>query len=390
MPAMPKYNILLFFICICLINIQCKKDERDINLNLTEVTDLFTPADAKYIKLDPKSGASESFEWGQAKAEDGSLVLYEVAFDQENGDFSHPFYTVVSDNKGVMNKLTLTHADLNRIASLGGADFYQRKKFKWTVMATKGMNVKQATMARIIDLERPNGFAVIPATLYISGSATESGDVLSNALPMKKLKDGVFEIFTKLKAGTYTLYDGNSGSPKQYFITEDNGNKTIGVNGQTTFAGPDKIMRIQVDFINIAAAQAEVKSVQLWYCAGNTFWMTLPYAGNGIWKYNNYTVNYTQMPWGFEQRYKYKMVLNDGSGDKNLWLNYATNDSPDQEGQYPHKVEYKTINMERNDSSQWDWSWKFDRNYLTQGSVADFWVSLRATDAAYTVNYQKQ
>jgi hypothetical protein len=386
---MPKNSFLLFFVCSCLFNIQCKKDERDINLQLTEVADLFTPADGKYIKLDPKSGATESFEWSQAKAADGSLVLYEIAFDQENGDFSHPFYTVVSDNKGMMNKVTLTHADLNRIATLGGADFYQRKKFKWTVLASKGTNVKQAAVSRVIDLERPGGFAVLPASLYISGSATEAGDVLTNALQMKKLKEGVFEIFTKLKAGTYKFYDGNSGSAKQYYLYEDNGNKTIGMNGQTTFSGADKIMRIQVDFNNIAAALAEVKSVQLWYCAGNTFWFSLPYAGNGIWKYNNNTTNYTQMPWGFEQRHKYKMVLNDGSGDKDLWLNYVSTDSPDQDGQWPHTVDYKTINMDRNDDSQWDWSWKFDRNYLTQGSVADFVVSLRATDAAYTVNYQK-
>lgn len=386
---MPKIRILVFFIGICLLNIQCKKDERDINLNLSAVPDIFTPADGKYIKLDPKSGASESFEWAQAKAEDGSLVLYEVAFDQENGDFSHPFYTVVADNKGVLNKLTLTHADLNRIATLGGSDFYQRKKFKWTVLASKGTNVKPAAVSRIIDLERPGGFAVLPASLYISGTATEGGDVLSNALPMKKLKDGVFEIFTKLKAGSYKFYDGNSGSPKQYYIYEDNGNKTIGMNAQTDFTGADKIMRIQIDFNNIAAALTEVKSVQLWYCAGNTFWMTLPYTGNGVWRYNNYTVNYTVMPWGIEQRHKYKMVLDDGSGNKDLWLNYASTDSPDQDGQYPHTQTYKTINMDRNDNSQWDWSWKFDRTYLTQGVVADFWVSLRATDAAYTVNYQK-
>lgn len=386
---MPKNNILLFLISICLFNIQCKKDERDINLNLAGVSDLFTPAESKYIKLDPKSGATESFEWAQAKAEDGSLVLYEVAFDQENGDFSHPFYTVTSDNKGVLNKLTLTHADLNRIATLGGSDFYVRKKYKWTVLASKGTNVKPAASARIIDLERPGGFAVLPASLYISGTATENGDVLTNALPMKKLQDGVFEIFTKLKAGTYKLYDGNSGTPKQYYIYDDNGSNTIGMNSQTTVAGVDKIMRITIDFNNIAASLTEVKSVQLWYCAGNTFWMTLPYAGNGVWRNNNYTVNYTVMPWGIEQRHKYKMVLNDGSGDKDLWLNYVATDSPDQDGQYPHTTVYKTINMDRNDGSQWDWSWKFDRTYLTQGSVADFWVSMRATDVAYTVNYQK-
>lgn len=379
---------LIFILCSLLV-IQCKKDDRSINLNLSEVNNLFTPADGKFIQLKPAANVNETFEWEQAKAEDGSLVLYEVAFDQVTGDFSNPFYIALSDNKGVNNKLTLSHGDLNKIAALGGADFFQKKKFKWTVLASKGTNVKKATVSRTIELERPGGFAVLPGSLYLSGTATEGGDVLASALPMKQIAAGVFEIYTKLKAGNYKFYDGISGSPKQYYVFDDNGVFAIGFNGQSTFSGADKIMRIRLDFNNINASYAEVKSVQLWYCAGNTFWFTLPYTSNGVWRYNNHTVNYTKMSWGFEDRHKYKMVLNDGTGDKDQWLNYATNDSPGQDGQYPHTQTYKTINMDVNNGSEWDWSWKFDKTYMPQASVADFWVSLRGSDPAYTVNYQK-
>ena len=386
---MYKNTSLLFFLCICLMHIQCKKDERGINLTLNEVSALYTPADNISIQLKPAANLTETFEWEQAKAEDGSLVLYEVAFDQENGDFSKPIYTVLSDNKGVLNKLTISHGDLNKIAALGGADYFQKKKFKWTVLAWKGTNVKPAAMSRIIELERPAGFASIPGSVYISGTATETGNVLANALPMKQTAPGVFEIYTKLKAGTYAFYDGNSGSPRQFYVYDDNGINAIGVNGQTTFSGADKIMRIRLDFNNINASFAEVKSIQLWYCDGNTFWFTLPYIGNGVWRYNNYTVNYTKESWGYEERHKYKMVINDGTGDKDQWLNYSSSDSPGQDGQYPHTVAYKTINFDANNGSQWDWSWKWDRTYMPQGTVADFWISLRATDAAYTMNYQK-
>src|SRR5687768_11384828 len=210
---MKKYSLPLALICIIssLLHIQCKKDDRSINLNLSEVNNLFTPADGKYILLKPASNSNEPFEWEQAKAEDGSLVLYEVVFDQETGDFSNPFYVTLSDNKGVNNKLTLSHGDLNKIATLGGADFFQKKKFKWTVRASKGTNVKIATVYRTIELERPGGFAVLPGNLYLSGTATEGGDVLANALPMKQTATGVFEIYTKLKAGNYKFYDGISG-----------------------------------------------------------------------------------------------------------------------------------------------------------------------------------
>jgi len=371
------------------MHIQCKKDERGIDLTLNEVSALYTPADNISIQLKPAANLTETFEWEQAKAEDGSLVLYEVAFDQENGDFSKPIYTVLSDNKGVLNKLTISHGDLNKIAALGGADYFQKKKFKWTVLAWKGTNVKPAAMSRIIELERPAGFASIPGSVYISGTATETGNVLANALPMKQTAPGVFEIYTKLKAGTYAFYDGNSGSPRQFYVYDDNGINAIGVNGQTTFSGADKIMRIRLDFNNINASFAEVKSIQLWYCDGNTFWFTLPYIGNGVWRYNNYTVNYTKESWGYEERHKYKMVINDGTGDKDQWLNYSSSDSPGQDGQYPHTVAYKTINFDANNGSQFDWSWKWDRTYMPQGTVADFWISLRASDPAYTMNYQK-
>lgn len=367
----------------------CSKDERDINMELKEVTNLFTPVDDESILLKPATGQTVVFEWEQAKAADGGLVLYEVAFDQENGDFSQPFYQVVSDNKGVNNKLTLTHGDLNKIAELGGSQFFEKKKFRWTVLASKGTNVKKATMSRILELERPGGFDELPGSLYLTGSATENGDVLANALKMKQVEPGVFEIYSKLKAGTYKFVDANSGTPKSYYIFDDNGIQAIGMNGETTFSGADKIMRVRLDFNNINASYAEVKEVKLWYCAGNTFWATLPYTSNGVWRVNDLTVNYETMPWGYEERYKYMMIIDEGNGNRDHWLNSNFGDPAGQDGQYPSSVEYRTINMTANNGSQWDWGWKLDRNYLTQGSVADFWVSLRGSEAAYTQQYEK-
>lgn len=387
MKQYTAFPFLLMSVCILLVN--CTKSERDINLNLTEVQSLVTPTANKYIKLNPAANLTETFEWSQARAEDGGLVLYEVAFDQENGDFSKPFYTITSNNNGVENKLTLTHGQLNQIAALGGADFFQRKKFKWTVLASKGTNVKKATESRVLDLERPGGFATLPGSVYITGSATETGDDLSKALKMKQVSPGVFEIYTKLKAGTYKFVDATTGTPHVYYLYDNNGIPTIGVNGTSTFAGADKVERIRLNFNDINGSFAEVKKMSLWYAAGNTFWFDLPYIGNGVWRANGQTVNYTQMPWGFEERYKYRMIINDGTGDKDQWLNYATNDSPGQDGQYPHTVAYRTINLSTNNGSQWDWTWKFDRTYLPQGSVANFWVSLNASDPAYTINYEK-
>src|SRR5688500_6463726 len=251
-----KYTLtgrIALFTLISLFFLGCDKDERDINMNISEVTNFFGPADALSIKLNPAGGQVQLCEWEQAKAADGSLVLYEVAFDQENGDFSSPFYTVVSDNKGVLNTLSLSHGDLNRIAESGGSKFFEKKKFKWTVLASKGTNVKKATISRVIELERPGGFDVLPGSLYLTGTATEGGDALASALKMRQVSSGVFEIFSKMKAGTYKFVDGISGTPKQYHVFDNGGINAIGMNGETTFSGTDKIMRIHLNFNDINA-----------------------------------------------------------------------------------------------------------------------------------------
>jgi hypothetical protein len=381
-------NYKLFFpLVLALMLGGCKKDSRSIDLNVTAVATLYTPVNDQYIKLDPKNNPSQTFQWEQAKAEDGSLVLYEVAFDQTGGDFSKPFYTVVSDGKGMQNMLTLSHGDLNKIAALGGADFYDRKKFIWTVFSSKGTNRVKAKESRTIDLERPAGFDNPPTALYITGTATETGDDITKALQMKRLPDGVFEIYTKLSAGAYQFVDGLTGTARKFYLADDHG---ILPDGSNTFSGASKIVRIRINFDQINSSMIEVKSIQLWYCDGNTFWFTLPYTSNGVWRYNGYKVVLDAVPWGREERYKYKMVINDGTVDKDQWLNYSSGDSPGQDGQYPHALAYKTINFDANNSSQYDWSWKFDKTYLPDNTITDFWISLRATDPAYTENYQKE
>ena len=385
-----KYFTL--FLCTLLLFAGCKKTERDINLNVSSVPGLFAPADGKYIKLKPAANLTETFEWDQAKAEDGSLVLYEVAFDQENGDFSNPFYTVVSDNRGVNNKLTLSHGELSRIAGLGGSAFFQRKKFRWTVLSSKGTTVKKAAASRIIDLERPAGFAVLPGAMYITGTASETGDVPANALKMQQVSPGVFEIFTKLKAGTYQFIDANTASANKYYIFDDAGIKAIGVNGASTFTGPDKVERIVLNFNDINSKMSEVVSLQFWYAQANTFKFTIPYTSNGEWRYNGYVCDWIPVGWspGGEQRYKYKMVLNDGTGNQDLWVNSFFGDPAGQDGQYPSTPDYRKVNLYKNEGNQYDWGWKMDMSQVVIGTSCDFWVTLRGSDPFYTQNYKKQ
>src|SRR5690606_37092931 len=91
-------------------------------------------------------------------------------------------------------------------------------KLKWTVLAAKGYNVQPAAETRLLEVERPNGFAEIPVDVYLTGEATEGGADLASALRLKSIGNGVFEIYTSLKDGAYHFVDRTSGTPNTYSL----------------------------------------------------------------------------------------------------------------------------------------------------------------------------
>jgi hypothetical protein len=355
-------------------------DEKELNLNLTEVKSLLAPEQNASIILKPAQNQVVEFQWDQARAEDGSLVLYEVAFDQEGGDFSSPFYVTASDGKGVENKLTLSHTNLNSIAKLGGADFTEVKKYQWTVRAAKGSNIKLAAESRVIELERPAGFdGEVPSELYITGSSTEGGEDVTQSLKLKQTEPGRFEVYTKLASGTYKFTDKLTGDGRTFFIKEEDGAKVLRNNDVTSYSDDEKIFRIRVDFNALSAEIHEVKSVGLWYCWENTILHELEYSGDGIWQINNVTVNLSSVPWGLEERHKYRVTLNDGTTDFEEWWGYVANDSPGQDGAYNTvSPEYFYAYLIEN-SDQWNYAWKFDRPAI-QGKTVDFIMKFNAEE----------
>ena len=107
---------------------------------------------------------------------------------------------------------------------------------------------------------------------------------------MKQTAPGVFEIFTRLKQGTYQFVDATSGTPNKFGTFQSGNVLSIGVDSVDTYTDTTKIVRINLDFNNINAKYATVKTMQFWYAQGNEFWFTLPYESNGMWRYNNWTI----------------------------------------------------------------------------------------------------
>jgi hypothetical protein len=324
----------------------CTQTVRELNPAVTPVSTLTAPENNTSVRLEPSTPASVQFKWEPTQAAEG--VLYEVAFDKPDGDFSKPFYKTVSDGLGVQPQLTLSHNDLKKIAALGGIAASSTGSVKWTVLASIAFNRQVSTVNRVLTMTRPAGFAELPDSLYLTGTATEGGDDIAKGIRLRKTEDGVFEGYTSLKEGTYYLTDKLTGNGKRFYVASDTireGNTPI------TLTGPAKTYRLRYDF-NIATAQAtEIQSVGLFMSAYNKEIGTLTYAGNGAWTAASIPVEFYPFSWGRDERYKF--VIRTASGLEYMGSSNVNNNSP---AGAPASYYY----VQPVSNSQWDNTYKFD------------------------------
>ncbi len=358
-----------------LLIIGCKKEKSLDHTQVTEVSTLFTPENNNFLKLQPLSGTAV-FEWAQAKAEDSGVVLYEVVFDEEDGDFSKPLYSVSSDGNGLYSKLTFAFKDLNRIAEMAGIQPSAAGKIKWTVWSSKGINVKKSAVVNMLEIERPEGFSSIPADLFLTGAATEGNADLSKAVHFKQIAPGSFELYTSLKAGTYSFAERNSGSPKMYSLS---GTNKLIEGGTTTVTGEARPYRMVVDFNAASVTLTQIVSVGLWFAPDNKILFELPYKTNGQWEVKGAPIVFKQESWGRDERYKFRLTVKDAAGaqsTEDFGSSNRDNNRPDAStaSSYWHLKSVPT--------SQWDYCYKFNGN--ADNKNVDVLLDFSAAATAYT------
>jgi hypothetical protein len=368
------FNQLLLLFTASIALFACSKDKSLDHTKVSQVAILFTPEENRFVKLQPTTSSSVVFEWEQARAEDGGLVMYEVVFDKEGGDFSQPVYKMLSDNGGVFNKATVSHKTLNSIANLAGIASLETGKLKWTIVSSKGINAVQSTVSRLIEVERPAGFATIPADVYLTGDASEGGTDVNNALQLKQVSNGIFEIYTSLKAGTYQFIDRKTGDAAKFYVD----GTALKESGSTTVTGDTKVYRVLLDFNNAAATYTQIKEVSLWFAPDNTTKFNLPYAGHGAFKAENVKVDFKQEGWGRDERYKFRMQVSDGTTDSYEWYGSSNADNQRPTDATPASF-YFLHRIQNND--QWNYCYKFKTE--ADGANIDVIVDF-STDKEYT------
>ena len=356
----------------------CQKDELS-NTNVTAVKTLYEPTNGKSVVLQSSASASLYFEWEPAKAEDSGMVLYEIAFDKEGGDFTKPIYRIASDNNGGYNHATLSHKQLNKIAAMAGIQSAATGKLSWTIFSSKGINDVKAAETRTIELTRLAGFAEVPVDVFVTGDASEGGADLTKASIMKSTANGEFEVYTKLTAGkTYYFTDAKVGTPRKFYT--DKGLVKEGTTGSTI--AKTGVYRIKIDFNIGSSVYTEITDMQLFFCPTNAFLFSLDYQAKGAWKASSKPITFKQEGWGRDERYKFKMTTVNSAGETvEEWLGTPNTDSrPTASSPASYYYLYPV------DNSQWNGKFKFAGEI--DNSLADVSVLLQA-DGPYTHEIKK-
>lgn len=332
--------------------VACTKDENLKDTKVTAVNALYEPTNAKSVVLQSSASASLYFEWEPAKAADSGMVLYEVAFDKEGGDFSAPIYRMASDNNGGYNHATLTHKQLNKIAGMAGIESAATGKLIWTVFSSKGINDVKAAESRTLELTRLAGFADVPVDVFVTGEGSEGGSDLSKASIMKGIAGGEFEVYTKLTAGkAYHFTDAKVGTPRTFYV-ENN----LVKEGTTTITAPKTgVYRVNLDFNVGSAVYTEITDMQLFFCPTNSFLFSLPYLAKGEWKATSQPITFHQESWGRDERYKIKMTTINSAGEtiEEWWGTPNTDSRPNSSSPASYYYLFPVNN------SQWDGKFKF-------------------------------
>lgn len=347
----------------------CSSDGEVRHTDVTAVKTLYEPDNEKAIVLQSSASAVLAFSWEPARAEDSGAVLYEIAFDKADGDFSNPIYIMAADGNGGENHSTITHKQLNRIAALAGIESAEQGTIKWTVYSSKGINPVKAEEERTLTLTRLGGFADIPTQLYITGEATEAGGDLSSALIMRKVSEGEFEIFTKLIEGkAFKFVSATTGTPIEFSLS---GEKIS--EGGTSTVSKTGIYKYYVDFNIGSFTMKEVTKVNLFLCASQVKFELL-YKGLGVWALSDYSITGTA---DGDDRYKFRMESSSGETE---WRAINNDSKPTGNDAYYYMVEKPDVDQWTNNQI-----WKSPSTTGWDDKIYDITFSLNA-EAPYTHN----
>lgn len=250
---------------------------------------ILTPEANQSIVLDQDTPTeSVTFSWEPAVSSEGYAVTYEVLMAPAGTtDFSAPFFTSESSNNGTNTSLSISYEALNQALAFSG--FLANEAAQVTFAIRSNSLSKSSLSTSDLSITRFEN-EVLPQSLYISGTATENNNDLSQAIALKRLTDSngelsnVHEVYTSLVAGeSYKFYSERSLPALEFGGSDGN----IVSFGDAIVVSDSGQFRIKV---NLNTNTYELLQINFWSMVGtpiNGGWggdEPLDYQGNSVWK----------------------------------------------------------------------------------------------------------
>lgn len=278
-----KYLYLSLITVLLLFFSNCS-DDYSLSSGFTVPTELSSP---KKVNLDVTSSNNIILSWSGGGADDQSYVIYEVLFAKSGEGFSEPVEKIQSDF-GAQSKLTLTHATLNTIARKAGIKPGETGDLSWTVITSKGGEIKTIDLKNDIEITRGDGIDNTPDNLYLYGSGNESGGT-DRAL-FRKAADGIYIVYSKISGSGDIELKGRIGEEEFGYHLEGNKLKDgAGVINLTANANP---YRITVDFNTLSVKTEIISGVRCIWGASFDAIGNLSYIGNGKFAADNCAIRF--------------------------------------------------------------------------------------------------
>lgn len=285
-----KYNhsLLALILMMTLVWSCGEKDNMD-ELGEWEMTTpaLSTPASTDVVLNESAPSTKYKFEWQAVTATNRFVVQYTyVLVPAGNTDYANPLLSVTPANNG---RTTFVEPTAQQIDYALWAACYpagQKVNLSWAVVAKV---IERTTVATQNIAFTRFATEYFPTTLYLTGSATEAGANVTDAIQLRTRKDAdedptlIFDGYGQLTAGgTYMFRDLPLATAKK-FGGEDGDVEGCGPAIQATESG---VYRISVNLNNNSY---ELWNVEKWSLVGDAVeggWggdVPLAYQGDGVW-----------------------------------------------------------------------------------------------------------
>lgn len=281
----------------------CTSDIEYNSGKVSSIEKLYAPADGYYLELVGGSTSATEFSWSPAKVDDGYSPMYEIVF-YKDADGKEEISRI---SAGSSTSLSVAHKALNKIMNFTGTEPEAIGKLYWSAIASRGVTVSEnLPEIRSMDVKRLKGFKVAPEKLYITGTATEAGADINNAMLMAVDSEGeIFEIFTRLGSGEFNISDGNADGARKFnisggLILEDNSDPI-----QSSYNG---VYRVRIDMATCAASIDKVDNMRWVMCIQKNDLCPMVYQGNGVWYGEGFETNFNS-GWN-DDRYFFRAELN--------------------------------------------------------------------------------